>query len=143
MIHGRVVGLPARVDVAFRRAGQPSLAIEFVVDPGFEGGSALPFVAVTAAVRTGADQEAKSMSDRETAQFRATAGALQGFGGTPQEALAALMQRLCGAAPVPIVIWPYNHGDAFFTEEQQTRLQALKQRQETLTAEERAELEEM
>jgi hypothetical protein len=53
------------------------------------------------------------------------------------------MQRLSGAAPVPIVIWAYNRSDAFFTEEQQARLQELKQRQQALTAEERAELEEL
>jgi hypothetical protein len=83
------------------------------------------------------------MSDRNTAEFRATAGALQGFGKTPQEALAALMQRLPDAVSVPIMIWPFNRGDAFFTDEQQTRLQELKQRQTTLTEEERAELEEL
>jgi hypothetical protein len=81
------------------------------------------------------------MGNRDTAKFRATGGTLQGFGGTPQEALAALMQRLSGAAPVPIVIWAYNRSDAFFTEEQQARLQELQQRREALTAEERAELE--
>jgi hypothetical protein len=82
------------------------------------------------------------MSDRNTAEFRATAGALQGFGRTPQEALATLMQRLPDAA-VPIVIWPYNRGDTFFTAEQQARLEELKHRQDVLTAEERAELEEL
>ena len=83
------------------------------------------------------------MGDRNTAEFRATAGTFQGFGRTPQEALAALMQRLSGTASVPIVIWTYNRGDAFFTEEQQARLQELKQRQEALTADEREELEEL
>jgi hypothetical protein len=53
------------------------------------------------------------------------------------------MRHLPAAASVPIVIWPYNRGDAFFTDEQQDRLQALKQRQAALTAEERAELEEL
>ena len=83
------------------------------------------------------------MDDRNTAEFRATAGTIQGFGRTPQEALAALMQRSSGTASAPIVIWPYNRGDAFFTEEQQERLQELKQHQETLTADEREELEEL
>jgi hypothetical protein len=83
------------------------------------------------------------MDDRDMARFRATAGTVQGFGSTPQEALAALMQRLPGDASMPIVIWPYNLGDAFFTEGQQARLQELKQRQELLTAEERAEVEEL
>ncbi len=48
MIYGRVVGLQARVDVAVRRAGQPSLTIEFVVDASFEGALALPSAAVAA-----------------------------------------------------------------------------------------------
>ena len=93
--------------------------------------------------RAALDQRVTQMRDRDTAEFRATAGAIQGFGRTPQEALAALMQCLPDEASVPIVIWPYNRGDAFFTEEQQTRLQELKQRQEALTREERAELEEL
>src|SRR5438552_2984844 len=88
----------------------------------------------------GPDLRVRQMSDRNTAEFRATAGTLQGFGKTPQAALAALMQRLPDAAAVPIVIWPYNRGDTFFTAEQQTRLQELMQRQAVLTAEERAEL---
>ncbi len=83
------------------------------------------------------------MGDRNTAEFRATAGTIQAFGRTPQEALAVLMQRLSGTASVPIVIWPYNRGDAFFTEERQARLQDLKQRQQALTADEREELEEL
>ena len=48
MIQGQVVGLQARVDVAIRRNGQPGLAIEFVVDTGFEGALALPSAAVAA-----------------------------------------------------------------------------------------------
>jgi hypothetical protein len=83
------------------------------------------------------------MSERGTARFRATAGTLQGFGTTPQQALAALMRRMSGAASVPIVIWPYNQGDTYFSEEQHARLQELKQRREALTVEERAELEEL
>jgi hypothetical protein len=86
--------------------------------------------------------EVRGMSDRNTAKFRATAGVLQGFGKTPQEALAALIQHAPNTA-VPIVIWPYNRGDAFFTAEQQARLQELKQRQELLTADEGAELEDL
>ncbi|MBV9851782.1 MAG: hypothetical protein JO250_19105 [Armatimonadetes bacterium] len=81
------------------------------------------------------------MSDREDAHFRATSGSFQGFGATPQEALAALMRRLPSDAPQPIVIWPYNRGDAFFTDAQQARLQELKGRRDTLTPEERAEME--
>lgn len=83
------------------------------------------------------------MSDRHVARFRATAGPLQGFGVTPQQALADLLQHLADDAAAPIVIWPYNRGDLFFTEDQQARLQELKQRRATLTAEESAELDEL
>jgi hypothetical protein len=83
------------------------------------------------------------MSSQETAQFRATSGAEQGFGATPQEALAALMALLPHDPPAPIVIWPYNRGDAFFSEAQQARLQELKRRGNTLTAAEREEWEHL
>ena len=83
------------------------------------------------------------MSTRETAHFRATAGTQQGFGKTPQRALSALMALLPDDTPTPIVIWPYNRGDAFFTEAQQARLEELKSRRETLTEEERSELERL
>jgi hypothetical protein len=82
-----------------------------------------------------------AISDR--AQFRATAGNQQEFGETPQEALNALMSRLPGDVSTPIVIWPYNRGDAFFTAEQQDRLQDLKRRRDTLTAAEREEWERL
>lgn len=83
------------------------------------------------------------MNSRIEAQFRATSGPLQGFGKTPQEALSALMEGLCGDAPAPIVVSPYNKGDAFFSGAKQARLQELKDRGDTLTAEERAELESL
>jgi hypothetical protein len=83
------------------------------------------------------------MSNLETAQFRATAGTIHGFGATPHEALDSLMDHLSGDAPTPIVIWPFNRGDAFFTEAQQARLQELKGRKATLTEAERNELEQL
>jgi hypothetical protein len=83
------------------------------------------------------------MSRRENAQFRATAGAQQGFGATPQKALDALMTRLPAGAPTPIGIWPYNRGDAFFTDAQQARLQALKGRRDTLPEAGREEWERL
>jgi hypothetical protein len=83
------------------------------------------------------------MAQQEIAQFRATAGTEQAFGATPQEALNALMARLSNDTLMPIVIWPYNRGDAFFTEAQQNRLQELKSRHDTLTAEEREEWEQL
>jgi len=81
------------------------------------------------------------MSHLENAKFRATTGLKEAFGTTPQEALNALMQHLSGDAFSPIAIWPYNMGDAYFTDAQQARLQELKSRRETLTANERTELE--
>jgi hypothetical protein len=83
------------------------------------------------------------MSDRATARFRATAGDYQSFGETPQQALAALLERLPDDPVMPIAIWPYNHGDAFFTDAQQLRLEELKQRRNSLTAEEQAELDDL
>ena len=77
----------------------------------------------------------------EATQFRACAGAAQGFGATPVAALNALMSHLPADAPTPIVIWPYNRGDAFFSDEQQRRLQELKTRGEAQTPNEQAELE--
>lgn len=80
------------------------------------------------------------MDSRHAAEFRAVAETSQGFGKTPQEALAALMECLNGEASAPIVISLYNKGDTFFTESQQTRLRELKGRQALSTAEQ-AELE--
>jgi hypothetical protein len=42
-----------------------------------------------------------------------------------------------------IVTWPYNQGDAFFTNAQQIRLQELKSRRDTLTQVEREEWEQL
>ena len=83
------------------------------------------------------------MNTRDSAKFRATAGAAQGFGQTPQEALAALMERVGSGAPTPIVIWPYNQGDVYFTDAQQARLQELKGRHGQLTADEQTELDRL
>lgn len=81
------------------------------------------------------------MSLQGSAKFRATTGAKQAFGATPQDALAALMKQTVNDALSPIVIWPFNLGDTYFTDTQQARLQELKSRLETLTADEHAELE--
>jgi hypothetical protein len=81
------------------------------------------------------------MSHRETAQFRASAGAQQAFGATPQEALNALIPLLPDDDATPIVIWPYNRGDSFFTDAQQARLQELKSRRDALSEAEREEWE--
>lgn len=48
MIRGNVVGLQARISVAFRVADPPDVAIEFVVDTGFEGALTLPPAAIAA-----------------------------------------------------------------------------------------------
>jgi hypothetical protein len=81
------------------------------------------------------------MSHLESAKFRATTGTKEAFGTTPQEALNALMQHSSGDAFTPIIIWPYNMGDVYFSDAQQARLQELKSRRETMTADESAELE--
>lgn len=81
------------------------------------------------------------MNLQDSARFRATTGLKEAFGTTPQEALNALMQHLSGDPFSPITIWPYNQGDAYFSDAQQTRLQELKGHGDTLTVEERAELE--
>jgi hypothetical protein len=83
------------------------------------------------------------MNQPETAQFRATAGTHQAFGATPQEALNALLSLLPDDALMPIVIWPYNRGDIFFTDAQQARLQELKSRRDRLTEAEREEWERL
>lgn len=81
------------------------------------------------------------MNKRNEAQFRATADSRQGFGAAPQEALDALMSRLPAPAATPIIIWPYNRGDAYFSDAQQARLEELKSRADTLTEAEREEWE--
>ncbi|UFP93622.1 clan AA aspartic protease [Gloeobacter morelensis] len=48
MIHGHVVGLQMRVNVPFRLPAQPDVAIEFVIDTGFQGELTLPRAAVAA-----------------------------------------------------------------------------------------------
>ena len=79
----------------------------------------------------------------DDAQFRACAGEIQEFGKTPLEALTALMARLPEDTSTPIVIWPFNRGDAFFADTQQARLRELKARREILTPTEQAELEQL
>ena len=75
-------------------------------------------------------------------QFRACAGESQGFGATPAEALSDLLGKLSSES-LPIVIWPFNQGDRFFGEAQQTRLKELKARREELSPAERDELERL
>ncbi len=81
------------------------------------------------------------MNIYETARFRATTGQKEAFGETPQAAVTALMQQIPSDAFSPITIWPYNLGDAYFSDAQQARLQELKSHRATLTSEEYAELE--
>ncbi len=83
------------------------------------------------------------MNPQENTQFRAVADKEQGFGVTPQDALTALMSRLTAAPLTPIVIWPFNRADAFFTDAQQARLQELKSRRDTLTEAEKEEWEQL
>lgn len=48
MTRGDVVELRAMINVLFRLPGQPEMAIEFVLDTGFEGALTMPPTAVTA-----------------------------------------------------------------------------------------------
>ncbi len=73
--------------------------------------------------------------------YRAFAGNKETFGADPREALERLLVFLPQEAILPIVILPYNRGDVFFSEAQQTRLLELKSRRETLTLLEQREWE--
>jgi hypothetical protein len=76
---------------------------------------------------------------QETAQFRATVGNSQGLGRTPGEAVNNLLGHFGDAVPTPIVIWPYNRGDEYWSEAQQHRLLDLRARSVTLTVAEQEE----
>ena len=79
----------------------------------------------------------------ETAQFCATVGKSRGLGRTPSEAVNNLLGHLGDSIPTPIVIWPYNRGDEYWSEAQQKRLLDLRSRSETLTLAEREEWEHL
>ena len=79
----------------------------------------------------------------ETAQFCATVGKNRGLGKTPSEAVNNLLGHLGDAIPMPIVIWPYNRGDEYWSGAQQKRLLDLRSRSETLTLAEREEWEHL
>lgn len=79
--------------------------------------------------------------EQRNARFRATTGDCHAFGATPREALTSLMRLVPGDVSEPIVIWPYNRGDGFFSDAQQARLQELKNRTDKLSQTERKELE--
>jgi hypothetical protein len=83
------------------------------------------------------------IGEGEAAQFCATADSRRGFGTTPREALDALLEIMPNSVPAPIVIWPRNQGDGFFSDAQQSRLQDLKSRAGSLTAAERDEWERL
>jgi hypothetical protein len=89
------------------------------------------------------DPDEDTMEKIETAQFRAVSGDYQGFGATPQDAVCDLMDKLPGDPPTPIVVWPFNRGDVFFTDAQIARRRELRQRRETLTTDEYNELEQL
>ena len=84
-----------------------------------------------------------ALEEIDSARFRATAGDVQGFGATPREALDALMIRLPDSPETPIVIWPFNHGDRFFSDTQQSRLRDLRSRRSSLSPAEATELEKL
>lgn len=79
----------------------------------------------------------------ETAQFCATVGKNRGLGRTPSEAVNNLLEHLGNTIPTPIVIWPYNRGDEYWSEAQQERMVDLRSRMEMLTVAEREEWERL
>jgi len=83
------------------------------------------------------------MSELEHAQFCAAVDRHRAFGATPREAFEQLMAQLTEQVSTPIVIWPYNRGDSFFSDAQQARLVDLRNRLDTLTESEREELERL
>ena len=87
--------------------------------------------------------QAEQTEITETAQFRATVGKNQGLGRTPGEAVNDLVEHFGGVIPTPIVIWPYNRGDDYWSEAQQQRMLDLRSRLETLTVAEREEWERL
>lgn len=93
--------------------------------------------------------QAEMIELEEAAQFRATAGDKQALGRTPSEALGNLLGNLSTVIPTPdvvstpIVIWPYNRGDKYWSEAQQQRMTSLRSRMETLTVAEREEWERL
>ncbi len=87
--------------------------------------------------------QAEQTETMEPAQFCATVGKNRGLGRTPSEAVNNLLEHLGDAIPTPIVIWPYNRGDEYWSEAQQQRLLDLRSRSETLTMAEREEWEHL
>ena len=61
----------------------------------------------------------------------------------PAEALNDLIGHLGDAVQTPIVIWPYNRGDQYWSEAEQQRLVELHSRMETLTVIEREGWEQL
>ncbi len=87
--------------------------------------------------------QAELIELEDTAQFRATVGKRQGLGRTPGEAVNNFLGHFGDAIHTPIVIWPYNRGDEYWSEAQQQRLLDLRSRSETLTLAEREEWEKL
>ncbi|MGI4787733.1 MAG: hypothetical protein ACRYFS_02670 [Janthinobacterium lividum] len=87
--------------------------------------------------------QAEIIEREEVAQFRATVGKSQGLGRMPSEAVDNLLAHFVDTIPTPIVIWPYNRGDEYWSEAQQQRLVDLRSRAETLTVAEREEWEHL
>ena len=87
--------------------------------------------------------QAEQTEIMETAQFCATVGKSRGLGRTPSEAVNNLLAHFGSTVPTPIVIWPYNRGDEYWSEAQQERLRDLRSRSESLTAAERKEWEHL
>ena len=87
--------------------------------------------------------QAELIKLEDVAQFCATVSKSRGLGRTPGEAVNNLLGHIGDAIPTPIVIWPYNRGDEYWSEAQQQRLLDLRSRSETLTLAETKEWERL
>ena len=76
-------------------------------------------------------------------QFCAVSGSRQSFGKTMGEALDALAKELGQPSSSAVIFIQKLGGDEFFSDEQQARKIELKSRLDTLTTDERAELESL
>jgi hypothetical protein len=81
--------------------------------------------------------------DTQNTRFQATSGNRFAVGRTMGEALDALLQNYEGEGEPTAVLIQRFQPDAFFTQAQGDRMRELMKRRDTLTTEERSELESL
>ena len=84
-----------------------------------------------------------SQNDNEGAPFLALSGSRQSVGKTMGEALDALASQLESIGSETLVLIQKREPDQYFTAEQHERLRELMDRRASLSADERAELEDL